>query len=264
MDAPLVNSRSLSRFSTSSLVINDIAAAEAGQQGIAGPPCTNATTTTTAQNALKRDISTPTFCVLAISGSIGAGLLIASGGALQRGGPGSLVLAFALVGALVWCVMLALGELSASFPVQGSFYDYSVRFISESWGFAMGWNYVLNFNLIVAFELTVMMMIAQYWCPPGPVGASTVQSGLIALVPACVLVLVGIQAFGAKGYGRAEQGFGILKVLVLVTVVIVGIVIASGGTKEAGGRGLENWQGYVCKNLPFLSSCSTITNKDND
>lgn len=244
MGAPLVNTQSISPISTKK---SNTSAVDTKSGPVAEQP--------QPANALKKDISTPTFCVLAISGSIGAGLLIASGGALARGGPGGVVLAFALVGAMVWCVMLALGELSASFPVQGSFYDYSVRFISENWGFAMGWNYVLNFNLIVAFELTVMMMIAQFWIPPE---VSNVRSGLIALVPACVVVLVVIQAFGAKGYGRVEQVFGVMKVLVLLTVVVVGIVIATGGTKEAGGRGFENWQGYV-KLLSFALNNQQLT-----
>lgn len=199
---------------------------------------------------LKKDISTRVFCLLAISGSIGAGLLLASGGALQRGGPGSLVVAFSLVGVTVWCVMCALGELSASFPVRGSFYDYSVRFVSPSWGFAMGWNYVLNFMLIVAFEITVIVIIGSFWVHPSTSGGGTtttttstvVSSGLLTAVPACLAVLVGIQAFGAKGYGEAEHIFGILKVVILMVFVITGIVIVSGGTKEAGGRGFENWQ----------------------
>lgn len=242
MNSSLVNTESISTVPTSQSSLSTekpnpsfvlLAATETTTTTSAGGP------TTTTTNGLKKDISTRVFCLLAISGSIGAGLLIASGTALQRGGPGSLVLAFATVGSMVWCAMLALGELSASFPVQGSFYDYSVRFISESWGFAMGWNYVVNFALIVAFEITVMMMIAQYWVPAG---LGVAQSGLVTVVPTVMLVLAGIQAFGAKGYGEVEHFFGILKVLVLLVFVVTGIVIASGGTKEAGGRGFENWQ----------------------
>lgn len=256
MDSSLVNTESITTVPTKSdlstatpyrTVTDERANAE--EEGRT-PPTNNNNNS----NTLQKVISTRTFCLFAMSSSIGAGLFVASGSALQRGGPASLVLAFAILGAMVWCVMLALGELSASFPVQGSFYDYSVRFVSESWGFAMGWNYVLNFALIVAFELTVMMMVAELWVLPAGVGV--VRSGLVAIVPACMVVLAGIQAFGAKGYGEAEQVFGVLKVLVLMTFVVTGIVIASGGTKEAGGRGFENWQEYVS----FPSSSSVFSN----
>lgn len=204
--------------------------------------CATETVEPSNANTLKKEISTRAFCILAISGSIGAGLLVASGTALERGGPGGVISAFGIVGVMVWCVMLALSELSASFPVQGSFYDYSVRFISESWGFAMGWNYVVNFALIVAFEITVVSALVQYWVPAGK---GAVGSGAIAVVPASMGLLAGIQAFGAKGYGEVERGFGILKVLVLSIFVVTGIVITSGGTEEASSRGLEGWRGYV-------------------
>jgi len=44
------------------------------------------------------------------------------------------------------------------YPVSGSFYAYSVRFIDPSWGFAMGWNYVLQ----------VRLMTSWHWCIADP------------------------------------------------------------------------------------------------
>ena len=41
-----------------------------------------------------------------------------------------------------------------SYPVNGSFYNYSVRFIDPAWGFAMGWNYAINWLVVLPFELT--------------------------------------------------------------------------------------------------------------
>jgi L-asparagine transporter-like permease len=32
----------------------------------------------------------------------------------------------------------AMGELAVLYPVNGAFFDYGVRFIDPSWGFAMG------------------------------------------------------------------------------------------------------------------------------
>ena len=42
----------------------------------------------------------------------------------------------------------------ALYPVAGSFFYYSVRFIDPAWGFAMGWNYALNWLVVLPFELT--------------------------------------------------------------------------------------------------------------
>lgn len=40
-----------------------------------------------------------------LGGSIGAGLFVASGGALQSGGPGSLVICYAIIGVMILCTV---------------------------------------------------------------------------------------------------------------------------------------------------------------
>ena len=57
--------------------------------------------------------------MIAIGGAIGAGLFIGSGKALSTGGPGAVVLDFALIGFMLFCTVNALGELATLFPVQG-------------------------------------------------------------------------------------------------------------------------------------------------
>ncbi|KAG8162368.1 hypothetical protein KVR01_008133 [Diaporthe batatas] len=201
---------------------NDTVSVAAGEQA----PAENNT-------GLREQISTRQFIFMALGGSIGAGLFIASSKALQQGGPGGLFFAFAVVGAAVWLTMCALGELSASFPVQGSFYDFSVRFISPSWGFAMGWNYNVNFMLIVPFEVTVIILIERFWGDAVP---------RVALVPVFILGLFAVHVFGAKAYAEVERALGIAKIVVLMIFTVTGCVIAGGGTREADGRGFENWQ----------------------
>lgn len=69
----------------------------------------------------------------------GTGLFVGSGSALATGGPASLIIAYGLIGIMLFCTVHALGELAVAFPVAGSFSVYSSRFIDPSWGFAMGW-----------------------------------------------------------------------------------------------------------------------------
>jgi amino acid permease len=56
---------------------------------------------------------------IAIGDSIGAGLFIGCGKALAIGGPASLLIAFSIVGVMLLCVMHALGELAAIYPISG-------------------------------------------------------------------------------------------------------------------------------------------------
>lgn len=73
----------------------------------------------------------------------GTGLFVGSGSALAQGGPASLVLAYGLIGMMLYCTVHALGELAVAFPIAGAFSVYSSRFIDPAWGFAMGWKCVM-------------------------------------------------------------------------------------------------------------------------
>lgn len=75
----------------------------------------------------------------AIGGSIGTGLFVASGSSLAQGGPASLLIAYGIIGIMLYCTVHALGEMAVLFPVAGSFSAYSTRFLDPAWGFAMGW-----------------------------------------------------------------------------------------------------------------------------
>jgi amino acid transporter len=74
---------------------------------------------------------------------LGTGLFVASGKALAAGGPASLLLAFSIVGAMLFCTCQALGELAVIYPLAGSFSSWATRFLDPSWGFALGWKYVV-------------------------------------------------------------------------------------------------------------------------
>src|SRR5690606_27282115 len=89
-----------------------------------------------------------------------------SGGALSTGGPASLLIAFTLIGAMLYCVVHALGELAVLYPVAGSFAAYSTRFIDPAWGFAMGWNYAMQWLIVLPLEIVAAAITVGYWQSP--------------------------------------------------------------------------------------------------
>jgi yeast amino acid transporter len=193
--------------------------------------------------ALKKQITDRQFIFMAMGGSIGAGLLFASSYGLILGGPAALLLGFLIVGVSVTLTMGSLGELGSTYPVDGSFYDYSVQFISRSWGFAMGWNYIINFVLVVPFEITVMAMIVSWW-------NNSISHAW--LIPIFIIALLVLAACGARWYGEAEHAFGILKVLMLVTFCITAIAILAGSSPAGRSEhlGFTNW----AEGRAFISS----------
>lgn len=93
----------------------------------------------TASSLLSRELKGRHLQMIAIGGSIGTGLFVASGKTLSQGGPASVLLAYTFIGVMLYCTVQALGEMAVVFPVAGSFSAFSTRFIDPSWGFAMGW-----------------------------------------------------------------------------------------------------------------------------
>lgn len=95
--------------------------------------------TATANSPLARSLKSRHLQMIAIGGSIGSGLFVGSGQSLAQGGPAAVVIAFCVVGIMLYCTVQALGEMAVLFPVAGSFSAYSTRFLDPAWGFAMGW-----------------------------------------------------------------------------------------------------------------------------
>ncbi len=67
---------------------------------------------TTQQPALRRALKARHLTMIAIGGSIGTGLFVASGATIAQAGPGGALLSYILIGLMVYFLMTSLGELA--------------------------------------------------------------------------------------------------------------------------------------------------------
>ena len=187
----------------------------------------------TATSPLLRRLKSRHLQMIAIGGSIGTGLFVGSGKALAHGGPASVVIAFSLIGIMMFCTVQALGEMAVVFPVAGSFASYSTRFIDPAWGFAMGWNYALNWLVVLPLEIVSASITVDLWVQNTPLNA--------LWVTIFWTLIVMINFFGVKGYGEAEFLFSSVKVTAIIGYIILGVIINVAGGPGGSYIGFKLW-----------------------
>ncbi|KAJ9617827.1 hypothetical protein H2204_013410 [Knufia peltigerae] len=208
------------------------------------------------QASLARNLQGRHMQMIAIGGSIGAGLFVGSGSSLQSGGPASLIIGFIIVGCMLLCTVQALGELAVLYPINGAFYQYGVRFIDPAWGFAMGWQYAIGWLVTLPFEITAAGITIDYW--------HHYNIGIWIAVFLTTLIIV--QFFGVRGYGEVEFILGIIKILAVLGFIIFGIVVDCGGVSsdDRGYIGFRYWNDAEHGNKAFRNGfkgfCSVFVN----
>ncbi|ETJ39879.1 Amino acid permease-associated region, partial [human gut metagenome] len=75
------------------------------------------------------------------------GLFVAGGEVVSTAGPGGALVAYGLIGIMVYFLMTSLGEMATYLPIPGSFGTYAKRYVDPAFGFALGWNYWFNWAI---------------------------------------------------------------------------------------------------------------------
>ncbi len=196
-------------------------------------------------NQVKRSLKTRHLSMIALGGSIGTGLFVASGSAISTAGPGGALAAYLGIGIMVYFLMTSLGEMATYLPITGSFAEYSKRFVDPALGFAMGWNYWFNWAITLAVDLSTAALVLKFWFPHVP--------GWIFSLAALVIIFL-INALSVKSFGEAEYWMALIKVITVIVFLIVGLLTIIG---ILGGHAvfLEN---FVYKKAPFVGGIPTV------
>ncbi|PEJ34253.1 gamma-aminobutyrate permease [Peribacillus butanolivorans] len=194
---------------------------------------------------VKRNLKARHMTMIAIGGSIGTGLFLASGTTIQSAGPGGALTAYVCIGIMVYFLMTSLGEMATYMPVSGSFSSYATRFVDPAFGFALGWNYWFNWAVTLAVEIAAAAIIMKFWLPEVP---SIIWS---ALFLGLVFML---NALSIKSYGESEYWFSLVKVVAIIFFIIIGLLTILG---VFGGEviGFEN---FTMGEAPFKGGFLSI------
>lgn len=182
---------------------------------------------------LARDFKPRHVSMMALASAIGTGLIIGTGTALKRGGPGSLFIAYLFTGSIMIVVLMSLGEMAAFSPMDKAFSGYPGRYVDPALGFAAGWNYVFKYSIVLSANLSALGVIIQYWRK---------DLNVAIFITVFLVVIVISNWFKVTVYGELEFWFALIKLIVLVICFITCLVITCGGSPTHKTIGFQYWR----------------------
>ena len=155
--------------------------------------------------------------MMGLGSAVGAGLFLGVGLGIQISGT-SVLISYAVAGALIALVMWMLGEMAAARPSLGSFSTYAGQAFGHWARFTMGWIYWFMLIMVMGAEITGAAAIISNWFDIAP--------WIPALIAVAFFAVVNFAAVG--GFGEFEFWFAIIKVGVIVAFLVIGALMALG------------------------------------
>jgi amino acid transporter, AAT family len=188
------------------------------------------------EKGLKRELAARQMAMVAVGGSIGTGLLLGSGAAIQIAGP-AVVLTYVLAALITWTVALALGEMSSAHPAAGSFGVYAELYLNDWAGFVARYGYWFSVVTAIGSELVAVDTYMRAWFPHAPPAFWMIVFALFLLV---------VNLFSVGHYATFEYWFALIKVVTIFAFIVIGAALLLGGKVHAqytrhGGWAPHGW-----------------------
>jgi APA family basic amino acid/polyamine antiporter len=177
------------------------------------------------EGGLAATLSWPHLVALGVGAIVGTGILTLIGVGADKAGP-SVLLSFAIAGAICACAVLAYAELAAMMPASGSAYSYAYSALGEIFAWVVGWSLILEYSLVVS---TVAVGWSGYASPllmsvgfPEPLTRGPELGGMINL-PAILIIAVvtGLLLLGTRESARVNTVLVVIKIATLSLFVAV-------------------------------------------
>ncbi|KAJ5247958.1 hypothetical protein N7524_011918 [Penicillium chrysogenum] len=186
--------------------------------------------------------------IISLGSNIGSGVFIATGKALATGGPGNMLIAYAMVCSCVWGVLQSLSEMTIAFPVSGNYIDFTDRWVDPSLAFGAGFAEWLGWTAIVAAEAGFFDVLVQYWAEGSFPQAATITLFLAA----CLFIFV----LPNKVFAWFEYVTSLIKIVIFLIIILLSLALVLGAGPNGYIHRGETWTTLT----PFLNGFSGFAN----
>jgi amino acid transporter, AAT family len=171
------------------------------------------------EEGLRHQLSAGQMAMVAVGGSIGTGLLLGSGAAMEAAGPAAII-SFLAAGFINWTVAMALGELACAHPAAGSFGVYGDLYLNAFFGFIARAGYWLGLVLAIGTEMIAAATYMSTWFPG-------VSAYIWIVLFGAILLVMNLRSVGS--YGRFEFWLSMIKLATILAFVATGAALLGFG-----------------------------------
>lgn len=151
---------------------------------------------------------------IGLGGVIGSCYFLGLGLSIQTMGP-AVLLAFVIVGIIIYAVMTAYAELLVNVPRKGSFISYTKEFLGPQWSIGMGWAFWCNWVAYVPSEAVAMATVLVY------VTGVDSNTFYIATAIGAMAAITIINISAVNVFAKIESGLAITKVVIIILFAIL-------------------------------------------
>lgn len=164
---------------------------------------------------LQRTMTSRHIMMMALGGSIGAGLFKGSSAAIDTAGP-SVVLAYLIGGIILLFVMQGLAEMAVQNSGARTFRDLVQSVLGMFPAYFLDWIYWKMWVLNIAAEAIVAAIFLQYWFPDTPIW-------MLAFLVSIAVTIVNL--LSVKIFAETEYWLALIKISVIVIFILSGLLL---------------------------------------
>lgn len=158
---------------------------------------------------LKHGIKSWQVAIIGMGGVIGSCYFLGVGITIRDMGP-AVLLAYALVGFVLYGLMIAYAELLVNLPRKGSFVAYTNEFLGETLSVGIGWAFWFNWVAYVPSEAIAVSIVLNTFIP-----GNTFLYSVGALLLLTIINLLAVDLFA-----KVESTLGLIKISAILAFIV--------------------------------------------